>query len=153
MALICYPLMPRHLRGIATLSGPIWDRANRVAQACHLKRIVKNTRPPNWPYRRFYRSPLSMPLDTAGGAPYGREGLIAKGGRTDRWPQITTIPSRTIFLLVKKLLHDTSRTLHIEPCTAPSILLRVRALGHSPGPGASFQANSPVPSCTQATRP
>jgi hypothetical protein len=28
------------LSRIAFLSGPIWDRANRVTQACHLKRIV-----------------------------------------------------------------------------------------------------------------
>ena len=28
------------LSGIALLSGPIWDRANRVTQVCHLKRIA-----------------------------------------------------------------------------------------------------------------
>ena len=28
------------LSGIALLSGPIWDRASRVTQACHLKRIA-----------------------------------------------------------------------------------------------------------------
>jgi len=54
---------------IAFVSGSIWDRANRVTQACHLKRVASKTRPPNWPYRRFYRSPLSMPLDTAVGDP------------------------------------------------------------------------------------
>ena len=57
------------LRGIAFVSGSIWDRANRVTQACHLKRAASKTRPPNWPYRRFYRSPLSMPLDTSVGDP------------------------------------------------------------------------------------
>ncbi len=56
--------------GIAFLSGPIWDRAKRVTQACHLERIVPKTRPPNWPYRRFYRSPLSVPLGTSLGAPW-----------------------------------------------------------------------------------
>jgi hypothetical protein len=56
------------LSGIAFVSRPIWDRVNRVTQACHLKRIALNSRPPNWPYRRFYRSPLSMPLDTSVGA-------------------------------------------------------------------------------------
>ncbi len=55
--------------GIAFVSGSIWDRANRVTQACHLKRVASKTRPPNWPYRRFYRSPLSMPLDTSVGDP------------------------------------------------------------------------------------
>ena len=147
------PLMPQHLRAIATLSGPIWDRANRVAQACHLERIVANTRPPNWPYRRFYRSPLSVPLDTAGGAPYGREGLIAKGGRTDRWPQITAIPSRTILLLLNMLLYNNQMTPYIEPRTAPTILPWVRLLARSPGPGAQLQGNSSAPSWTQATRP
>jgi len=64
-------LLSRHhnIFGIAFLSGPIWDRAKRVTQACHLKRIVPKTRPPNWPYRRFYRSPLSVPLGTSLGAP------------------------------------------------------------------------------------
>ena len=55
--------------GIACLSGPIWDRANRVTQACHLERIVPEARSPNWPYRRFDRSPLSVPLETTLGAP------------------------------------------------------------------------------------
>ena len=54
---------------IAVLSGPIWDRANRVTQACHLKRIVSKTRPPTGPYRRLDRSPLSLPLETSVGAP------------------------------------------------------------------------------------
>ena len=34
-----------------------------------LERIVPEARPPNWPYRRFYRSPLSVPLGTSLGAP------------------------------------------------------------------------------------
>ena len=38
--LIGCPLTPAGLQGIVFLSGPIWDRANRVTQACHLKRIV-----------------------------------------------------------------------------------------------------------------
>ena len=85
------------LSGIAFLSGPIWDRANRVAQACHLKRIASKTRPPNWPYRGFYRSPLSMPLETSVGAPSrGAKVCGAGGGRTDRWPQMTAIPLRAV---------------------------------------------------------
>src|SRR6516165_9636359 len=65
-------LLPVHrsrLARIAFFSGPIWDRANRVTQACHLKRIASKTRPPTWPYRRLDRSPLSMPLGTSVGAP------------------------------------------------------------------------------------
>ena len=57
------------LSGIAFLSGPTCDRANRVTQACRLERIVPKARPPNWPYRRFYRAPLSVPLGTSLGAP------------------------------------------------------------------------------------
>ena len=55
--------------GIARLSGPIWDRANRVTQVCHLERIVPKTRSPNWPYGRLDRSPLPVPLETTVGAP------------------------------------------------------------------------------------
>jgi len=66
--------------GIARLSGPIWDRANRVTQACHLERLVPNARAPNWPYGRLDRSPLSLPLETSLGAP--RRGAKAT---CERW--------------------------------------------------------------------
>src|SRR3974377_1441445 len=36
------------------------------------------TRPPKWPYRRFYRSPLSVPLDTAVGAPLWARGRLLR---------------------------------------------------------------------------
>jgi hypothetical protein len=40
------PGLPRaknwSLLGIGVLSGPTWDRANRVTQACHLKRVAAN---------------------------------------------------------------------------------------------------------------
>src|SRR5262249_55077290 len=55
--------------GIARLSGPIWDRAIRVTQVCRLEHIVPKARSPNWPYGRFYRAPLSVPLETTLGAP------------------------------------------------------------------------------------
>ena len=55
-------------------------------------------RPPNWPYRRFYRSPLPLPLDTSVGAPLWARWSLAKGGRTDRCSQISAIRSRTILL-------------------------------------------------------
>ncbi len=153
MALIRCPLTAPHLRRITTLSGPIWDRANRVAQACHLERIVANPQPPNWPYRRFDRSPLSVPLETTVGAPQGREGFIAKGGRTDRWPQITAIPSRTILILVNIQLYDGSITASPQPYTASPILLSVRVLEPSPDPGPQFSAGSPAPSCERLTQP
>jgi hypothetical protein len=57
--------------GIARLSGPIWDRADRVTQVCHLERIVPGARSPNWPYGRLGRAPLSVPLETTLGAPRG----------------------------------------------------------------------------------
>ena len=66
--------------GIARLSGPIWDRADRVTQVCHLERIVPKARSPNWPYWRLDRSPLSVPLETTLGAP-------RRGAKTtcERW--------------------------------------------------------------------
>ena len=66
--------------GIARLSGPIWDRADRVTQVCHLERIVPKARSPNWPYGRLDRAPLSVPLETTLGAP-------RRGAKTtcERW--------------------------------------------------------------------
>ena len=66
--------------GIARLSGPIRDRANRVTQVCHLERIVPKARSPNWPYGRLDRAPLSVPLETTLGAP-------RRGAKTtcERW--------------------------------------------------------------------
>jgi hypothetical protein len=57
--------------GIAHPSGPIWDRADRVTQVCHLERIVPRARSPNWPYGRLDRAPPSVPLETTLGAPRG----------------------------------------------------------------------------------
>jgi hypothetical protein len=58
-------------------------------------------RSPNWPYRRFDRSPLSMPLDTSVDAPSrGAKVSVTGGGRTDRWPQLTAIPTPRILLLL-----------------------------------------------------
>jgi hypothetical protein len=54
-------------------------------------------RPPNWLYRRFDRSPLSMPLGTAVGAPSrGASVSTSGGGRTDRWPQMDAIPPEAV---------------------------------------------------------
>src|ERR1700741_3051680 len=66
--------------GIARLSGPTWERANRVTQVCHLERIVPEARSPNWPYGRLDRAPLSVPLETTLGAP-------RRGAKTtrERW--------------------------------------------------------------------
>jgi hypothetical protein len=47
-------------------------------------------RSPNWPYRRFYRSPLSVPLDTSVGAP-----LWALRSRCERW-QDRSVASRVM---------------------------------------------------------
>ena len=65
---------------IASLSGPIWDRADRVTQVCHLERIAPEARSPNWPYGRLDRAPLSVPLETTLGAP-------RRGAKTtcERW--------------------------------------------------------------------
>jgi hypothetical protein len=41
-------------------------------------------------------APLSMPLETNPDAPLWARRIIAKGGRTDRWPQITATPPRKV---------------------------------------------------------
>jgi hypothetical protein len=84
------------LSGIASLSGPIWDRANRVTQACRLKRVAARHdrrigRIGDW---TDHLCPCPSILRWA--LLQGREGFNAEGGRTDRWPQATAIPSRTI---------------------------------------------------------
>jgi hypothetical protein len=77
---------------------------------------VPQARPPMWPYRRFYRSPLSVPLGTSLGAPCkGAKETFEKGGRTDRWPQMTATRSRTILLIANIQLHDIIRTSYVEP--------------------------------------
>src|SRR5262245_1593323 len=65
---------------IARLLGPIWDRANRVTQVCHLERTVPKARSPNWPYGRLDRAPTSVPLETTLGTP-------RRGAKTtcERW--------------------------------------------------------------------
>ena len=42
---------------------------------------------------------VRAPRYFAGRSVEGREGQLAKGGRTDRWPQMTAIRSRTILLI------------------------------------------------------
>ena len=139
--------------GIVRLSGPIWDRANRVTQVCHLKRIVPKARSPNWPYGRLDRAPLSVPLETTLGAPRRARRQLAKGGRTDRWPQMFTIPSRTILLIVYIQLHDNFTTACAQPYTASTILLVARVRERSPDPGPQFQGWSSAPSCARLTQP
>ena len=59
------------LSGITFVSGSIWDRANRVTQACHLERVATKTRPPNWPYRRFYDHLCPCPSILRPAIPHG----------------------------------------------------------------------------------
>jgi hypothetical protein len=86
------------LSGIAWLSGPIWDRAHRVTPACHLQRIAsKHDRRMGWiGDGTDHLCPCPSRLRWT--LPEGREGWSAKGGRTDRWPQMTAIRSQTILL-------------------------------------------------------
>jgi hypothetical protein len=86
------------LSGIAWLSGPIWDRANRVTQACHLKRIASRHDRRIGRIGAWTDHLCPCPSRLRWALPGGREGLSAKGGRTDRWPQRTAIRSRTILL-------------------------------------------------------
>lgn len=83
----------------------------------------------------------------------GAKVCIAKGGRTDRWPQTTAIPSRTILLWIKMHASDSIYIAHIEPLTSRLILLGVRVLIPYPGLGSQFQWNSSTPFCQRANPP
>ena len=85
--------------------------------------------------------------------PAGARRQLAKGGRTDRWPQRIAIPSRTILLIINILLHYDSQTPYTEPRPAPTLLLAVRRWEPSPDPGAPFQAESSASSCRRLTQP
>ena len=85
--------------------------------------------------------------------PAGARRQLAKGGRTDRWPQRIAIPSRTILLILKIKLRDASITEYALPHTASTSLLVARVLGRSPDPGPRFSVGSSAPSCVRMTQP
>jgi hypothetical protein len=104
--------------GIARLSGPTWDRANRVTQVCHLERIAPEARSPNWPYGRLDRAPLSVPLETTLGAP-------RRGAKTtcERWQNRSVASDVRIPVADNPpssidQLHDNSITTYAQPHTA-----------------------------------
>src|SRR5208282_5619796 len=66
---------------------------------------------------------------------------LAKGGRTDRWPQITAIQSRTILLLVTVFVSLHVFIACIALRTSRAILLGVRVLVAYPSRGSRFQWN------------
>src|SRR3954447_20697862 len=79
--------------------------------------------------------------------PAGARRQLAKGGRTDRWPQRIAIPSRTTLLIVNEKLHDNPVMAYARPRIASTILLVARALERSPDPGPQSQVGSSAPSC------
>jgi hypothetical protein len=85
--------------------------------------------------------------------PAGARRQLAKGGRTDRWPQRIAIPSRTILLQVEIQLYGDSIPAYARPHTAPPIPLMARALALSPDPGPRLQVGPSAPSCARLTRP
>ena len=138
---------------IASLSGPIWDRADRVTRACRLKRVAachdrRIGRMGDW---TEHLCPCPSKLRWA--LPAGARRQLAKGGRTDRWPQMTAIRSRTILLIAKIKLHDYLRTQYVEPRTTAPILPGTGTLGQAPGPGTRSRANPSAPSRERATQP
>jgi hypothetical protein len=115
-------------------------------QACRVE-----TRPPNWPYRRFDRLPLSVPLDTTHGAPWWARGVDVKGGRTDRWLQIPAIPSRIRNLLsVDDCHYIDSYVLHSGHARRPC---RSLALAVLPRSGNPFGPSSPRDSAAGPNHP
>jgi hypothetical protein len=85
--------------------------------------------------------------------PAGARRQLAKGGRTDRWPQMFAIPSRTILLMIDIQLHDDSITACAQPYTASTILLVARVRERPPDPGPQFQGGSSAPSWARLTQP
>jgi hypothetical protein len=85
--------------------------------------------------------------------PTGARRQLAKGGRTDRWPQMFAIPSRTILLLIEIQLHDVPITAYAQPHTASTILLVARVRERPPDPGPQFQGGSSAPSWARLTQP
>ena len=117
-------------------------------QACRV-----GPRPPNWPYGRLDRSPLSVPLETTLGAPRG-------GAKTtcERWQD------RSVALEDRNPVADNPPyNKHVmkfviynykQPTrTALTILLVARALEPSPDPGPQFQMGFSIPSCGRLTQP
>lgn len=85
--------------------------------------------------------------------PSGARRQLAKGGRTDRWPQRIAIPSRTILLLVKMQFHVDPIPAYVRPHAVSTILLVARVLELPPDPGPQFRVRSSAPSCARLTRP
>ena len=140
------------LSRIASLSGPIWDRAHRVTQACRLKRVAachdrRIGRIGDW---TDHLCPCPSKLRWA--LPEGREGFNAKGGRTDRWPQRTAIPSWTI-LLELMMLSDENSLMECRESPAVGIdLLRAMGLLPDSGLGSRTRCQSSAPACREAPR-
>src|SRR4051794_5198100 len=85
--------------------------------------------------------------------PAGARRQLARGGRTDRWPQRIAIPSRTILLPIEIQLYVDSIPAYAQPHTASTILLVARVLELPPDPGPQFQAGSSAPSCAADPAP
>src|SRR3954470_966991 len=58
--------------------------------------------------------------------PAGARRQLAKGSRTDRWPQMFAIPSRTFLLIISILLNNKNIIANTQPHTASTTLLVAR---------------------------
>jgi hypothetical protein len=85
--------------------------------------------------------------------PAGARRQLAKGGRTDRWPQRITIPSRTILLLIEIPLYVDSIPAYAQPHTVSSIFRVARVVELPPDSGPQFQVGSSAPSYEWLTQP
>lgn len=85
--------------------------------------------------------------------PAGARRQLAKGGRTDRWPQMFAIPSRTTLLLADFQLYGDSIPAYAPPDTASKLLLVTSVLARPPDPGPLLQVGAPAPSCSRPTQP
>src|SRR3954453_753730 len=85
--------------------------------------------------------------------PAGARRQLAKGGRTDRWPQMFATPSRTNPLLLYIPSDDHSITAYARPRTASTILLVARVRERPPAPGPQSQGGPSARSCAPLTQP
>ena len=90
-------------RESSSLSGPIWDRANRVTLPCRLERIALECDHRIGRIGDLTDHLCPCPSILRWTLPVGAKVSSAGGGRTDRWPQLTAIPTPS-FLLIFNIL-------------------------------------------------
>src|SRR5208337_1928223 len=129
------------LSGIAFLSGPIYDRANRVTQACRLKRIASEHDRQSGRIGDFTDHLCPCPSILRWALPCGREGLFCKRWQdrsvaSDYRNPVADSPPTSIIICIFVQFHCLHRTPHLAGYSP-----RVRVLLAYPSRGSRFQWN------------